>query len=108
MILSKKSMGYKMDKKVVEFIKGYNITDLELEDIKMISPMLELTSYKEFLKNCKILSNYGYSKEDLDLLILANPNIFVKSARDLEGDLIKLKNKYDDIETILKKNPTII
>ncbi len=97
-----------MDKKIVEFIKKYDISDLELEDIKNLSPMLQVTSYEEFVANCKLLSDYGYPKSDLDLLLLANPNIFAKSSKDLEQDLMQLKKKYGDIEEILKTNPTTI
>lgn len=101
-------MGYNMDKKIVRFFKNYDINDLEIEDIKNIAPMIEYTSYKEFMENCNLLIKYGYPKEDLDILILGNPNIFVRSKKDLEDDLIKLSKEYEEIETVLKKNPNII
>ncbi len=97
-----------MDERIIEFIKQYDISDLEIEDIKNISPMLEVTTYEEFIGNCMLLVGFGYPESDLDLLFLANPNIFAKSATDLEQDLINLKKKYNDLEIILKENPTII
>ncbi|MBQ7798286.1 MAG: hypothetical protein IJ371_04110 [Clostridia bacterium] len=70
--------------------------------------MIEVTSYDEFIANCKLLVVYGYPQEDLDILLLANPNIFVRSYKDLKTDLIALSTQYEDIEDVLKGNPTII
>lgn len=97
-----------MDIEVIKFMKQYQISDLEIEDIKNIAPMIDVTSYNDFILNCKLLMKYGYPKSDLDVLLLANPNIFVMTSKDLERDLKKLQNKFGDIEIILKENPTII
>ena len=101
-------MRYSMDSKIVEFMQQYRISDLEIEDIKNIAPMIDVTSYNEFVVNCQLLTSYGYPKSDLDFLLLANPQIFVMSPKDLKNDLIKLRNEYEDIEIILKENPMII
>lgn len=101
-------MGFKMDKNILKFIKDYDISDFEIEDILTISPLLKVTSYKEFLTNCLILEGFGYPRCDMDVLLLANPNIFVMSATDLNSALIKLKQKYEDIEDVLKQNPYIL
>ena len=103
-----KNMGCNMDKQIIKFIKKYDISDLEIKDIVNIAPMLEVTSYEEFIDNCKLLVEYGYPQSDLDVLLLANTNIFVKSFKDLKEDLETLSSKVDDIEEILKENPTII
>ncbi len=97
-----------MDNKIIKFIKKYDISDLEIQDIINIAPMLEVTTYDEFVANCKLLVEYGYPQEDLDVLLLANPNLFARSYKDLKEDLTNLSNEYDDIEEILKENPTII
>lgn len=97
-----------MDKKVIKFLRDFNISDNELADIINIAPMIEETSYQEFSDNCKLLVKYGYPKIDLDILILGNPNIFVRSKQDLEHDLMNLTKQYHDIEQILKLNPYII
>lgn len=97
-----------MNKEIVAFIKSYNISDLEIEDMKNIAPMLEVTTYEEFVTNCALLEIFGYPRCDLDVLMLANPNIFAMSERDLKKELTALKEKYDDIEQILKEDPTII
>ena len=97
-----------MDQKIIDVFKSYDISELEIKDIKNIAPMIEVLSSEEFNKNCLLLTNYGYPKSDLDFLFLANPNIFVRSAKDLEYDLQNLKAKYSDIEIILKQDPLII
>lgn len=97
-----------MDKKIVNFIKKYDISDLEIKDMVNIAPMMEVTTYDEFIANCKLLVEYGYPQEDLDVLLLANPNIFARSYKDLKSDLANLSKKYKDIEEILKQDPTII
>ena len=102
------NMGCNMDNKIIKFIKKYNISELEIADIINIAPMIEVTSYDEFIANCKLLVVYGYPQEDLDILLLANPNIFVRSYKDLKTDLIALSTQYEDIEDVLKGNPTII
>lgn len=103
-----KNMGCNMDNKIIKFIKKYDISDLEIQDIINIAPMLEVTTYDEFVANCKLLVEYGYPQEDLDVLLLANPNLFARSYKDLKQDLIDLSTKYEDIEEILKQDPTII
>ena len=97
-----------MDIQIVKFIKKYKISDLEIKDIINSAPMLEYTTYNEFVANCKLLIGYGYPQEDLDVLLLSNPKIFARSYKDLGNDLEELITKYDDIEEILKENPTII
>lgn len=103
-----KNMGCNMDEKIVKFIKKYDILDLEIKDMVNIAPMMEVTTYDEFIANCKLLAEYGYPQEDLDMLLLANPNIFARSYKDLKADLANLSRMYKDIEEILKQDPTII
>ena len=71
------NMGCNMDKQIINFIKKYDISDLEIEDILNIAPMMDVLSYQEFLENCRLLHEYGYPEADIDILLLANPNIFV-------------------------------
>ena len=97
-----------MDKKIVKFLKGFKISDLEIKDIINISPMIDAIDYAEFADNCKLLIKYGYPDVDLDYLILSNPSIFSRSSSDLEEDLKKLSIKYNDIEEALKSNPFLI
>lgn len=97
-----------MDKEIYEILKSFDISDLEIQDMLNLAPMLEHTSCDEFAMNCFLLKKYGYPDSDLDALFLANPNIFVKSARDLEEELINLKSQYGDIEMVLKQDPMII
>jgi len=97
-----------MDSKITKFLKTFDISDNEINDIINLSPMLKETSYQEFMDNCNLLIKYGYPKSDLDVLILSNPNIFVRSKQDLEKDLITLLEQYKSIEQILKLNPYII
>ena len=97
-----------MNKKIVDFIKKYYISDLEIKDIVNISPMMDVVSYEEFMENVSLLVKYGYPEVDLDVLLLSKPYLFSGSPKDLEKDLRKLKAKYDDIEEILKQDPTII
>lgn len=92
-----------MDKKIVDFIKKYDISDLEIEDMLEIAPMLDVTTYDEFKTNVFLLVEYGYPLSDLDFLMLSNPNMFAESARDLKADLEKLKQKFGDVEEPLKK-----
>ena len=97
-----------MNKNIINFIKKYDISILELKDIVNIAPMMDVLNYEEFMENVQVLTKYGYPKEDMDVLLLANPNLFVGSPKDLEKDLLKLKTEYGDIEEILKENPLII
>ena len=97
-----------MDIQIVNFMKKYDISDLEIQDLSNNAPMLKYSTYNEFIANCKLLVDYGYPKEDLDILLLANPKIFARAYSNLEKDLIFLSDKYEDIEMILKQNPTII
>ena len=97
-----------MDKDIYEILKSFDISDFEIKDMLNIAPMLEHVSCDEFAMNCFLLKKYGYPDSDLDVLFLANPNIFVRDASDLENDLLKLKEQYDDIEMVLKQDPMII
>lgn len=97
-----------MNKNIINFIKKYDISILELKDIVNIAPMMDVLNYEEFMKNVQVLTKYGYPEEDMDVLLLANPNLFVGSPKDLEEDLLKLKTEYGDIEEPLKNNPLII
>lgn len=97
-----------MDSKICNILRNYRISDLEIQDMLSQAPMLDIISYEEFVVSCKMLVQYGYPKSDLDFLFLSNPNIFVLSKDDLERELIALREKYKDIELVLKNNPTII
>ena len=97
-----------MDERIVEFVKKYEISDLEINDMLAISPMLEVQTFEDFMENAELLVSFGYPESDLDVLLLANPNLFVMSASDLNEELLALKKKGFDIEVILKENPIII
>lgn len=97
-----------MNAEIIKFIKKYGISELEIDDMLNIAPMLEVQSFEDFMANCTLLVKYGYPKIDLDVLLLSNPNIFAISKKDLEAELKELKSKYGDIEEILKENPFII
>lgn len=97
-----------MDKKLRQLLLELNLIEIEIEDLKNIAPMIETISYEDFTSNCKLLMDFGYPMEDLDSLILANPNIFVRSEKDLKSDLVTLKNRYGDIEESIKNDPFII
>ena len=97
-----------MDERIVEFVKKYEISDLEINDMLAISPMLEVQTFEDFMENATLLISFGYPESDLDVLLLANPNLFVMSASDLNEELLALKKKGFDIEEILKENPIII
>ena len=97
-----------MDERIVEFVKKYEISDLEINDMLAISPMLEVQTFEDFMENVELLVSFGYPESDLDVLLLANPNLFVMSASDLNEELLALKKKGFDIEEILKENPIII
>lgn len=101
-------MVNRMDEKIVEFVKKYEISDLEINDMIAISPMLEVQTFEDFMENAALLVSFGYPESDLDVLLLANPNLFVMSASDLNEELLALKKKGFDIEVILKENPIII
>lgn len=96
-----------MDKNIAEFIQSYGISNLELQDILNLAPMMEVITFDEFMQNTAVLVYYGYPKSDLDFLLLSNPNLFVGNPDDLKRDLIELK-KQGDIEVILKQDPYII
>ena len=87
-----------MNAEIIKFIKKCGISELEIEDMLNIAPMLEVQSYDEFIENCALLAEFGYPKIDLDVLLLSNPNIFAISKKDLEAELKELKSKYGDIE----------
>ena len=97
-----------MDSKILKVLKSYDISASEIKDIINIAPMIDVITYEEFKNNCGVLVEQGYPKSELDFLFLANPNIFVRSVKDLENELKKLKNSYGDIEVVLKQNPMII
>ena len=101
-------MVNRMDERIVEFVKKYEISDLEINDMLAISPMLEVQTFEDFMENAALLVSFGYPESDLDVLLLANPNLFVMSASDLNEELLALKKKGFDIEVILKENPIII
>ena len=97
-----------MDAKIVAVLKKYQLSDLEIEDMVTIAPMLAMTTYEDFVANCKVLVKHGYPRSDLDFLFLANPNLFVMSAEELDDDLKKLAAKCGDIEVALKEDPAVI
>ena len=101
-------MVNRMDERIVEFVKKYEISDLEINDMLAISPMLEVQTFEDFMENATLLVSFGYPESDLDVLLLANPYLFVMSASDLNEELLALKKKGFDIEEILKENPIII
>ena len=101
-------MVNRMDERIVEFVKKYEISDLEINDMLAISPMLEVQTFEDFMENAALLVSFGYPESDLDVLLLANPNLFVMSTSDLNEELLALKKKGFDIEVILKENPIII
>jgi len=94
-----------MDAKIFAVLQQYQLTDLEIADMVTIAPMLDVTTFAEFAANCQVLVKHGYPQSDLDYLFLANPNLFVVAAADLDADLKKLAAKCDDIEIVLKENP---
>ena len=97
-----------MDQEVYEILKSFDISDLEIKNVLAVAPMMEDVSCDEFAMNCFLLKKHGYPDSDLDVLFLANPNIFVKDAEELEAELENLKDQYGDIETVLKQDPMII
>lgn len=98
-------MVNRMDERIVEFVKKYEISDLEINDMLAISPILEVQTFEDFMENAELLVSFGYPESDLDVLLLANPNLFVMSASDLNEELLALKKKGFNIEEILKENP---
>lgn len=101
-------MEQTVDARIVDVLKQYRLTDSEIEDMRTIAPMLDVTTFEEFTANCKVLVKYGYPKSDLDYLFLANPNLFVVSPEDLDTDLKELSANCDDIEMALKTDPALI
>ncbi len=84
------------------------LTENEADDILNIAPEFENLSAQDFLCNCKILTEYGYPKIDLDSLVLANPSIFTYSETELKEKLEKLKQDGQEIEDTLKNDPFAI
>lgn len=97
-----------MNKDLEKLLLNLDLTELEIDNLAKESPMIEEISCEEFLKNCNLLVCYGFPADDLDSLLLANPNLFVRSSDVLKKDLINLSNYCDDIEKALKNDPFII
>ncbi len=97
-----------MDKELVNFLSRLDLRKDEIQNIANISPQINDISCRQFVVNCELLTTYGYPETELDTLILANPNIFVKISLDLEQELINLSQICGDVETALKKDPYLI
>ena len=97
-----------MDSKILKVLKSYKFSDSEINDVLTLCPMFDVLTHEEFGQNCYLLVSFGYPKSELDFLILSNPSIFARSAKDLEADLKKLSAKTADIEQALKQNPMCI
>lgn len=97
-----------MDKKLLTLLYRIGLTENEANDILNIAPEFENLSADDFLLSCKILTEYGYPKIDLDSLVLANPSIFTYSETELKEKLEKLKQDGQEIEDTLKNDPFAI
>ncbi|MBO4569876.1 MAG: hypothetical protein J5689_01505 [Clostridia bacterium] len=93
-----------MNKKITGLLKKLGLLDEEVERCFTICPGLEFLDIVK-AKDCLIaLVKMGYPKEDLGLLIAANPSVLLFNPTDLE---VKLKSLGDVSET-LKADPFII
>lgn len=97
-----------MQKDLKNYLLKLDLLEDEIKSIEEISPMLKVTTLKEFVDVVKLLGEYGYPEEDISSLLIVNPNIFVLSVVSLRGELDKINEKYKDVEKALKENPFLI
>ena len=97
-----------MENELKTLLYRIGLTENEADDILNISPEFENLTAQDFLCNCKILTEYGYPKIDLDSLVLANPSIFSYSETELKEKLEQLKQSGQEIEETLKNDPFAI
>ena len=94
-----------MDKDLEEFFLTIKFTKNEIEDMKNISPMLDVTTLDEVKKIMKVLEHFGYPKEDIPLLFSLNPNIITLDSSVLADRLNSLLLQNIDVEEFLKTRP---
>lgn len=97
-----------MDKNLKNLLLSLDLNEIEIDDLENIEPMFIGLTIEEFVENCKVMIDFGYPECDLDVLILSNPNIFVRPKESLIISLTELSKTCDDIESALKDNPYII
>lgn len=97
-----------MEKELLSLLYRIGLTENETIDVFNIAPDFKNLSAEDFLKNCKLLTEYGFPKLDLDSLVLANPTIFTYSENELKEKLETLKQSGLDIEETLKTDPFAI
>ena len=97
-----------MQKDLENFLLQMKFTKNEIEDMKNIAPTLDVTTLKEVKGVMRVLSCYGFPKEDLPDLYCQNPNVMTMDENVLMNELDKLILQKIDIEEYLKNNPFAI
>lgn len=93
-----------MNKEIIKLLRKLELSNEEIERCFTFCPGLEFLDINK-AKDCLItLVKMGYPKEDLGLLVAANPSVLLFNPTDLEA---KLKSLGDVSET-LKADPFII
>lgn len=84
------------------FLIEMNFTKNEIEDMKTMAPLLDVTTLNEVKEIIKTLEFYGFPKEDMPELFYQNPSIMIMDENALALGLKKLIKKNIDIEEHLK------
>ncbi len=94
-----------MEEDLKKFLLQMKFTKYEIEDMKNLAPLLEVTTLEELKEVVRVLKHYGYPEEDLPELFYQNPNIMVMDGKSLAKELDKLVKQGIDIEEFLKTDP---
>ena len=97
-----------MDEELVNYLINLELEPIEIKSLVNIAPLFEDLTLEEFLDSENLLIKYGYPKEDISALLLANPSIFTIDSYFLEDELKKIKKQTGDVEEALKNDPYII
>ena len=58
-----------MNSRIIKFMQEYQISDLEIEDVKNIAQMIDVTSYEEFIANPAVFEKFNDIFEIEEMLL---------------------------------------
>ena len=94
-----------MNAEIYDLLKSLELFDEEIEQCFVLCPGLNIVDKEKAAECLNVLVKNGYPKEDVGLLIVANPGILMYEPVALGKKLASLGG---DIEEILKDNPFAI
>lgn len=97
-----------VDKELKTFLSNMNFSENEINSMKEIAPLLNVTKVYEIESLIDTLVQFDYPKSDITELFAQNPRIMTANKDTLIEELTKLKVKKIDVEQYIKQNPFFI